>query len=574
MGLSLVRLVAFLMLCGFIASPAFAEILYRTFVIQEAPYTRLCNNTKNILTVNGSYPGPTLYAHKGDTIYVNVINNGNKNITLHWHGINQPRDPWSDGPEYITQCPIQVGANYTQRVNITDEEGTVWWHAHSDFDRTTVHGAIVIYPNTTYPFAKPDGEFILILGEWWNEDITQVYENAAQKGDDPPPSDANTINGQPGSLAPCSKNDTFKVQVEQGKRYLLRVINSAMSNEFFFAVASHNVTVVGSDASYTKPYVNEYIMITPGQTYDLLIEANQFPNSSAASQYYIYATPFFDGTTNLIRDANPTMAILEYKTNDTMPLVDPITPSLPCFNNSIAAAAFIAGLRSLASSDHPVNVPQTIDEHMFITVSVNVVECPNNETCGGPVTGTRFGASLNNASFQSPVALGDILDAYYSSIAGVYTPDFPDQPPVFFNFTKDFSSNETFTSKSTKVKVVEYNTTVEIVFQGTNMFTGENHPIHLHGQSFYVVGSGFGNYDNTTDPLSYNLVDPPLINTLGVPKNGWAAIRFRANNPGVWFMHCHYDRHTLWGMDTVFITKNGNGTDAQIMAPPSNRPPC
>ena len=84
----------------------------------------------------------------------------------------------------------------------------MWWHAHSDFDRTTVHGAIVIYPklNTTYPFAKPDGEFILILGEWWNEDITQVYEDAAQTGADPPRSDANTINGQPGSMAPCSAN--------------------------------------------------------------------------------------------------------------------------------------------------------------------------------------------------------------------------------------------------------------------------------------------------------------------------------------------------------------------------------
>ncbi|KAF3329224.1 laccase-21-like protein [Carex littledalei] len=575
MGLSLVRLGAFLMLFGFIASPAFADTLYHTFVIQEAPYTRLCNNTKNILTVNGSYPGPTLYAHRGDTIFVTVINNGNKNITIHWHGIDQPRDPWSDGPEYITQCPIQVGANFTQRVQITEEEGTVWWHAHSDFDRTTVHGAIVIYPKlkTTYPFPKPDGEFILILGEWWNQDVTQVYETAVLTGADPVPSDANTINGQPGDFAPCSANDTFKVQVEQGKRYLLRVINSAMSNEFFFAVAGHNVTVVGSDGSYTKPYVNEYIMITPGQTFDLLLEANQFLNSSASYRYYIYATPFFDGSTALSRDPNVTVAILEYKTNGTMPSTVPVTTSLPEFFNTTAAAAFIDGLRSLASSEHPVNVPKTIDEHMFITLSVNEVECPKNETCGG-IFGTRFGASLNNASFQNPVTLIDVLDAYYSSISGVYTTDFPDRPPVYFNFTADIPFNQSFTSKSTKVKVLEYNTTVEIVFQGTNLLTGENHPMHLHGQSFYVVGRGFGIYDNTTDPLSYNLVDPPFENTVGVPKNGWAAVRFRAANPGVWFMHCHYDRHTLWGMDTVFITKNGNGTNAQIMRPPPNRPPC
>jgi laccase len=327
--------------------------------------------------------------------------------------------------------------------------------------------------------------------------------------------------------------DTFKVEVEQGKTYLLRVINAAMSNEFFFAVAGHNVTVVGTDASYTKAYGNEFIMITPGQTFDLLLEANQFLNSSSPYRYYIVATPFFDGSTAIVRDASVTVAILEYKTNSTMPPTVPFSnTTLPLFNDTNAAAAFTDGLRSLASSDHPVDVPKTIDEHMFVTLSVNLVECPPNATCGGVLPGTRFGASMNNASFQDPPALVDILDAYYSSIAGVYTPDFPDKPPVFFNFTGDIPFNETFTSKSTKVKVLEYNTTVEIVFQGTNMLTGENHPMHLHGQSFYVVGRGFGNFDNNTDPLSYNLIDPPYENTVGVPKNGWSAIRFRASNPG------------------------------------------
>ncbi|KAJ0086937.1 hypothetical protein Patl1_07860 [Pistacia atlantica] len=54
-----------------------------TFVVEEAPYTRLCNDN-TILTVNGQFPGPTLYVNKGDTIIVDVINNANYNITLHW----------------------------------------------------------------------------------------------------------------------------------------------------------------------------------------------------------------------------------------------------------------------------------------------------------------------------------------------------------------------------------------------------------------------------------------------------------------------------------------------------------
>ncbi|XLR46582.1 hypothetical protein S83_031242, partial [Arachis hypogaea] len=50
--------------------------------IKSSSYTRLCS-TKNILTVNGEFPGPTLKAHTGDTLIVNVYNQANHNITIH-----------------------------------------------------------------------------------------------------------------------------------------------------------------------------------------------------------------------------------------------------------------------------------------------------------------------------------------------------------------------------------------------------------------------------------------------------------------------------------------------------------
>ncbi|KAJ0751516.1 putative laccase [Helianthus annuus] len=66
----------------------FCETLFRIqqheFFVKEASYTRLCE-TKRILTVNGQFLGPTLYVHKGDTIYVKVHNNGRYNITIHWY---------------------------------------------------------------------------------------------------------------------------------------------------------------------------------------------------------------------------------------------------------------------------------------------------------------------------------------------------------------------------------------------------------------------------------------------------------------------------------------------------------
>lgn len=77
----------------------------------------------------------------------------------------QPRNPWSDGPEYITQCPINPGSNFTYQVEFTTEEGTLWWHAHSDWTRSSIHGAIVIKPapGKTYPFPEPEGEEVILF---------------------------------------------------------------------------------------------------------------------------------------------------------------------------------------------------------------------------------------------------------------------------------------------------------------------------------------------------------------------------------------------------------------------------
>ncbi|KAJ0085240.1 hypothetical protein Patl1_07926 [Pistacia atlantica] len=509
----------------------FARILHchaqarYTFLVEETQYTRLCSNN-TILTVNGQFPGPTLYVNKGETIIVDVINNANYNITIHWHGVSQPRNPWSDGPEYITQCPIQPGANFTQTIIFSVEEGTLWWHAHSEWARATVHGAIVIYPEngTTYPFPKPDAEVPIILGEWWKSNIYDVYDEFLQTGGDPNISDAYMINGQPGDLYPCSSPGTFTLNVDYGWTYLLRIINAAMQDILFFAVANHSLTVVGSDASYTKPFTSDYITISPGQTIDVLLYTNQ------TSDYYYMAAKAYASTFNITFDNTTTTAIIQYSGNYTPST--PSLPNLPLYNDTNASVNFTGSLRSLADDDHPVDVPINITNNLFFTISVNAFLCPNN-SCAGP-NGTRLSSSVNNISFVNPSI--DILEAYYNSINGVFGTQFPDFPPLVFNYTAQYLPLDLqIPQPGTEVKVLDYNATIELVFQGTNVVAGADHPMHLHGFSFYVVGWGLGNFDKDIDPLNYNLVDPPLLNTIAVPINGWTAIRFKANNPGTLF---------------------------------------
>ena len=39
-------------------------------------------------------------------------------------------------------------------------------------------------------------------------------------------------------------------------------------------------------------------------------------------------------------------------------------------------------------------------------------------------------------------------------------------------------------------------------------------------------------------------------------------------------MHCHLERHQSWGMETVFIVKDGESKNLTLPPPPPDMPPC
>ncbi|XP_022866431.1 laccase-10-like, partial [Olea europaea var. sylvestris] len=166
--------------------------------------TRLCSS-KSIVTINGRFPGPTIYAREDDTVLIKVVNHVNYNMSIHWHGIRQLRTGWADGPAYITQCPIQPGQSYVYNFTVSGQRGTLFWHAHILWLRATVHGAIVILPKLglPYPFPTPHKEVVVILGEWWKSDVEAVVNAAMESGLAPDVSDAYTINGHSGKISNC-----------------------------------------------------------------------------------------------------------------------------------------------------------------------------------------------------------------------------------------------------------------------------------------------------------------------------------------------------------------------------------
>ncbi|KAJ1419851.1 Multicopper oxidase, type 1 [Sesbania bispinosa] len=441
----------FALLASSFASAATVE---HTLKVQNKTIKRLCIK-QVIVTVNGRFPGPQINVREGDTVIVHLFNDAPYNITIHWyrpgpmHGVFQLFSAWADGPEYVTQCPISPGNNYTYKFKVTKQEGTLWWHAHASVLRATVHGAFIIHPRSgRFPFPKPYKQVPIILGDWYDANVVDIEAQALASGGSLRISDAFTINGLPGDLYNCSQN-THK---------------------------------------------------------------------------------------------------------------------------------FYSNITSLVGAPHWVPVPLKVDEHMFITIGLSLERCDLvNDTCQGPLK-QRFSSSMNNESFVIPKGRGfSMLEAFFKNVSGVYSADFPNNPPIMFDFTSpdvSFDENLIFAPKSTKVKRLKFNSVVDIVFQNTAIIGVQNHPMHIHGFSFHVLAQGFGNFDYNRDRVMFNLVNPQIRNTIAVPAGGWAVVRFQANNPGVWFVHCHVEDHVPWGLDMAFEVENGPTPSTSLPPPPADLPKC
>ncbi|KAI8015772.1 Laccase-9 [Camellia lanceoleosa] len=184
------------------------------------------------------------------------------------------------------------------------------------------------------------------------------------------------------------------------------------------------MTVVAVDASYTFPIVSDVVVIALGQITDVLFTADQPPAS-----YYMAAHPYAS-TAGVPFDNTTTTGIIIY---EDATLSTPQMPVLPAFNDTPTAHKFSSNLTGLVNGPHWTPVPLEMDEHMFVTVGLGLVACGGtaNATCASPL-GQRLGVSMNNASFQFPTK-SSMLQAFFNNVDGIYTTDFPNQPPLVFD---------------------------------------------------------------------------------------------------------------------------------------------
>lgn len=101
--------------------------------------------------------------------------------------------------------------------------------------------------------------------------------------------------------------------------------------------------------------------------------------------------------------------------------------------------------------------------------------------------------------------------------------------------------------------VVEYGDVIDIVIKNGD---AGKHPFHLHGHKPMLVGraTDYTSSDPTLNPpIVEGQANPIRRDVVGIPSMGSATMRVVADNPGVWFLHCHIEWHLAVGLSVQFV---------------------
>ncbi|PSR74295.1 multicopper oxidase [Coniella lustricola] len=454
---------------------------------------------RNVLTVNGSIPGPTIIADWGDEVIVHVTNSLSANgSSVHFHGIRQNFTNPSDGVTSITQCPTAPGDTVTYKWRAT-QYGSSWYHSHFAYQAYEgVFGGIIINGPATANYDYDLGNLFLL--DWSHQTIDQLSIDSSKNG--PPTMDNGLINGTNIYVDTDNNNETvgarWEATFEAGSSYRLRLVNSAVDSMFDFSIDNHTLEVISIDFVPIVPYTTDVISIGMGQRYDVIVTADQ---SAIASDFWMRAYPDSFCSDN----ANPDdiKGIIHYGSSTATPTTTGYTTGTSdCADQPAESLVPYLSMSPATSFD----VTNDLD------VSLSIVD-----------DWIRW--AIGETSFQ------------------VYW-DNPTALQVFNNVT---AFNET----EVVIELPTANEWTYLLIENSNAVT---HPIHLHGHDFYILGADNSAY-TSADTATLNYSNPPRRDVAMLPPNGWLAIAFQADNPGIWLMHCHIAWHTDQGFALQWLER-------------------
>jgi len=465
---------------------------------------------RKVVGINGQWPLPIIEVDKGDRLVVNMHNGlGDKNATIHFHGMFQNGTNEMDGPSMVTQCPVPPGFDFTYNFTV-NQNGTYWYHCHTDYCYPDGYRqALIVHDNDAYFNDEYEEEFVVTVSDWYHELVEDIA-----------PSFLSLYNPTGAEPIPNAFlfNDTFNtsIPVRPNTTYLIRLINIGAFVAQYFYIEDHTFRIVEIDGVYTEPTEADTLYISVAQRYSILVTTK----NSTEKNYPIVTV----ADSVLLDTIYP-----DLKLNNTNWLQYDSSAPHPQAVMKVDVASDLVPFddMTLIPYDHTPLLPEP-------DLQINVTVIMNNLDNG-------FGyAFLDNISYTTP------------------------KVPTLFTVLSsgDFATNSEIYGEFTHPVILEHNSVVQIVLNNAD---GGSHPFHLHGHTFQLVdrapayGPTFYDYADG-DPVPYDPLNhsafpaiPARRDTFVLPPQGYFVIRFVADNPGVWFFHCHIDWHLSQGLGMLLI---------------------
>ncbi|TVY67485.1 Laccase-1 [Lachnellula suecica] len=475
-----------------------------TLVVSEKTLSPL-GVPKTMLVVNGTYPGPTIYADWGDQLTITVINNlpkGGNGTSMHWHGIQQYMTNTADGVGGITECPIPPNGGSRTYQFIATQHGSTWYHSHiSGQYGSGVLGMIQINGPAAVNYDVDLG--FLPVADFYDDPFYVVEDIQG-----PPTSDGAVINGtmkDPNTGA----GHYYNVTVQPNTTYRLRLINTAIDNGFVVSLDGHPFTVIAADLVPIKPYTTNWLKIMIGERYDVV-----FTTSAKPANYWFRAT----------------------------------LPSPNCGSNAWTGKIFAifnyAGVKLANPTSTSTTAVPTIcgDESTLVPLTVKSV--PQNQFNFTNTAADEFNTSVITGNGTTTW----IVNQQAMSVSW-------EQPTL--KYITD--GNITGLDKVPSYSVIHLPVANKFYFWVIQNQFFAPHPMHLHGHDFYLLGqsndTGALQTFTTADMGSLNFKNPTRRDSAMLPGYGWAVVAMYTDNPGAWLMHCHIATHIGLGFGVQFLER-------------------
>ncbi|KAJ2242042.1 ferroxidase fet3, partial [Coemansia sp. RSA 455] len=447
---------------------------------------------------NGALPIPPVTITVGDTLALTVHNSLNVTTSIHAHGLFQKGTSFMDGPAPVTQCGIPPGDQFTYEY-VVDQAGTFWLHGHDHHQNSDGLRTPLVIRDRGRPPVAYDEEMLFSFEDWYSQTFADRARDTLDPSQPFPPARGygfGLINGING-------NYTRPIYFQPGRTYRLRLINMSATMWYQFTLPGHVMRVVEIDGEYTESLEVDGVDIAPAQRYSVLVTAH----STRSFNYHFNATmyaSFIPPTPGL----SPRIFIGDIIYQQGAPFIQPSS-----YDDSFRWANDI----NLHALDQEPALP--VDRSIRLAVGNNLYQNGqhldhfNNVTYAPPITPTLYTA----------LSMGDMaLDER------VYGPQ-------------------------THAIVLKHNEAIELVIHSPNTLP---HPLHLHGHTFQITEYGPADLlvpnSRTVAPVVKNTGVPARRDTMVIPPFQYIKVRFRADNPGVWLLHCHMDIHFVLGMAMTF----------------------